>query len=411
MPLNKVLIISHTFPPSPGIGGRRWAKFAKYLNREGVDLFILKEQRKSSTNQSPWTDDIRELKSNQIYTYKTFYPKILQKKHLGFWDKIYYKLAFLLVSLLTKGNPFDKVAFIKRRFLKQLDSIIKQNQIKNIIVSGAPFNLLYYCALYKESNPKINLIVDFRDGWTWDGRYGMNLLSEGRVAFEKEKEIYAVSFADIVLVSSKYHLEAIKFNHPYHSFKSSILSHAFDKDEFAEIDIDLSKDNFLIYGGTLYEHLEEVFKSLNRSFKNPKVVPLPIYLYLSNPNKLDEYLKLIDIEFHKYFIIKQPVSPKEFYKVVAKAKAFLFWGGVEIKISSKVYEVLYCKTPIIALGVKGELSDFLEENNLGLFYSPKDFCFSKICTFTIENEDFKKAERKLRDYSQITKELKEEIKL
>lgn len=409
MPFKKVLIISHTFPPSPGIGGRRWAKFAKYLDRLGVEVFILKEQRKIGKNQSPWTDDIKELNPSQIFTYKTNYPNILQKKNLNFWDKVYYKLTLMLLSLLCKGNPLDKTAFIKNRFIKQLDKIVSDNNINNIIVSGAPFNLLYYCALYKESNPHINLICDFRDGWSWDGRYGMNLLSEEKISVEKEKEALSVLISDTVLVSSSAHFSALNFHHPYNAHKIKMLSHGFDKDELSGINKNSNKEDFLIYGGTLYNHLEEVFKSLNRSFKAPDSNPLPIHLYLSNPEKLSYYLNLIEPEFHKFFVLKPQVSPKNFYAEVAKAKAFLYWGGIEIKISSKVYEVLFCETPIIVFGVSGELSDFVLKNKLGSFFSPNDFSFNQLLR-QLDNVDMSKIEDKIIDYEKVTKDLQSVLK-
>ena len=37
----QVLIISYTFPPTPGIGGRRWAKFAKYFALKGYRVQVI----------------------------------------------------------------------------------------------------------------------------------------------------------------------------------------------------------------------------------------------------------------------------------------------------------------------------------------------------------------------------------
>jgi hypothetical protein len=56
----KVLIVSYIFPPKSGIGGRRWAKFSKYLNRMDIDIKVLTFQKKNDSNFSNWSKDIVE---------------------------------------------------------------------------------------------------------------------------------------------------------------------------------------------------------------------------------------------------------------------------------------------------------------------------------------------------------------
>ena len=55
----KVLIISYTYPPSNKIGGRRWAKFAKYFLKNKNDVWIITSKNK---NQFGWPNDHKYLK-------------------------------------------------------------------------------------------------------------------------------------------------------------------------------------------------------------------------------------------------------------------------------------------------------------------------------------------------------------
>ena len=69
----KILIITFTFPPKPGIGGRRWAKFAKYLHQKKVSFDILTFEKKSS-EKSKWCDDVEPFKQNiYVQNHMKFY--------------------------------------------------------------------------------------------------------------------------------------------------------------------------------------------------------------------------------------------------------------------------------------------------------------------------------------------------
>ncbi len=63
---------------------------------------------------------------------------------------------------------------------KTCKSIIESNGVKNVIVTGAPFRLLYIAAELKSLG--IHLIGDFRDPWTWSDVYGYGSLSDDRRA-------------------------------------------------------------------------------------------------------------------------------------------------------------------------------------------------------------------------------------
>ena len=69
----QVLIISFVFPPYPGIGGRRWAKFSKYLTELETEVFVLASENPFST-KSEWTKDIE---NSNVKRLPLKYPKAL----------------------------------------------------------------------------------------------------------------------------------------------------------------------------------------------------------------------------------------------------------------------------------------------------------------------------------------------
>ncbi|MDP2175522.1 MAG: hypothetical protein Q8K70_06375 [Bacteroidota bacterium] len=365
----KVLIISHTFPPSPGVGGRRWAKFAKYLNRQGVNVYVLKEERIGLKEESIWTEDINELNANQIFTYKTFYPKILQKKTLSFWDKFQYKIAKWFVAVFSEGNPLDKTIFIKKRFLKQLKTITQTNNIKNIIVSGAPFNLLYYSALFKLNNPHINLICDFRDPWTWGQNYGIKLLSKKRLANEFEKEIKTIICADLVIVPGDSMLESLNKTHSIYSKKYFILNHGYDKEYInpkKQVVIANANKVRIAFLGEIYNEIDDIMKQLAIGLSNNNSpFFLDFYSTSSRYESLFDEVGILNKKVSYHSLLSQQLLFKELenydFVLIIHPKVF------KDNIATKFYELIYFNIPILYIGESGLVSDFINQKKLGLF--------------------------------------------
>ena len=373
----KLLIVAETFPPMPGIGGRRWAKFAKYFHRLGVDVHVL---TRAYTGEEPslWSGDVSELPAEHIHVYSDEYPEVLRKAKLSVFDRVRYKLALAKVMRRVPGNPYDRAVFVGDTFQEQLSKLIEAHGISTVITTGPSFNLLYYAALVHEKRGDFKLWVDFRDGWTWDTRYGMGILSPERKAEEQRKEAFVIARADRVLTPSVYHFNHLKALYPYAMSKMEVATHAFDMDDLPSISERKNKHARFVYGGTLYDDLEPVFEAMNRSFERIHPKTVTIDLYLSNPHKLDTYLKRVDERWHSCFVLHPQRSPKDFYTQVSGAQAFIFWAGVPTKISSKVFEILACGTPIVNISPRGELAGFLEQKAVGVHFTPDEFCFARI---------------------------------
>ena len=126
----KVVIVSYTFPPSHGIGGRRWAKFAKYLNRNGAAVKILTF---STGDGSNWNHDVSEYKNlvDKLDPKQPFY--LLNSMPDSVFSKIWYRVTLYLAQIKFSGNVYDPALMIKCQLFKYLDERLKEGYC-NVIV-------------------------------------------------------------------------------------------------------------------------------------------------------------------------------------------------------------------------------------------------------------------------------------
>ncbi|MCB0793795.1 MAG: hypothetical protein KDB88_03585, partial [Flavobacteriales bacterium] len=90
-PRAPVLLIAHTFPPYRGIGGRRWAKFAKAMARKGHPVHVIHSEGPEELKGSLWTTDI-EQEGIHLHLLPQRYPTVLFKRPLNsLWEKIAYR--------------------------------------------------------------------------------------------------------------------------------------------------------------------------------------------------------------------------------------------------------------------------------------------------------------------------------
>ncbi len=362
---HRVLIVSHTFPPASGVGGRRWAKYSKYLNKNKFTPYIL--TTKSNFNDSLWKEDIKEVKN--IFNYRNFFPKIISKTQLNFFDKIIYKAVILFLKVFTKGNYFDRVVFDKKEIISKIDHLIKKKEIKNLIVSGAPFNLLYYAALYKQKNPYINFVADLRDPWTWGQNYGITLINNRRKQFEKYKESFVVNAADSIFVATGVMYEYLIKTYPNMASKIKVLPHGFDSESIVprNIPIELNYNKIRIaYLGELYDGIGNYFNVIAKSVEGENS-PFFIDFFSKTERYKDVFnQKLLVGKKVNYFPL---IQSNELFNKIREYDFILIVHPEYAKdyISTKFYEILYSKTPIIYLSQRGITSQFIEETKSGIF--------------------------------------------
>ncbi len=70
-----ILLACYTFPPALGIGGRRWAKYAKGLAQAGHHVHVLCAEAVPGRAGSSWTEDVKHDRIH-LYPLPRRYPKV-----------------------------------------------------------------------------------------------------------------------------------------------------------------------------------------------------------------------------------------------------------------------------------------------------------------------------------------------
>lgn len=230
MDYNKnVLVFCYFFPPNDGVGGRRWVKFCSQLIERGYDVTVV--------TPAPFTD-VPSTWNNQVHPklrmlfVQDEYPKVLLKPVNSFSRKIAYRLALSKVKRKYRGNYFDASCLMQKCINEKVIPYIKENNIKTIVVSGAPFAYFSDVVKIKDIFPGIKVVLDYRDLWTTSKyHFGGNVLqTQGKERFdaERQNEIQVLKRADKILTVSTDLYHGVLSLLPEAENKMFVLKNGFD---------------------------------------------------------------------------------------------------------------------------------------------------------------------------------------
>lgn len=390
MPESKtILLIVPEFPPNGSIGGRRWAKFSKYLVRLGYTLKVIAFKPENSSSKENWMSDIKHEKIEVFYL-PSRYPKILISSSRNILSRIFKKIVYHLIRFVDGGIIEDKGIFFRKAMTAKAKELIAKYSIRNIICSGPSHRVCYYTTLLKEEYPELNVIVDFRDRWTDGQVYGLINVS-GR-AFKKESAMqrYVCQKADYIISTYSEYLDELK--NEYKDLPESKffhITHSFDPDDYKSFKslpaqgYQQGKKIKFIYGGTvntaaLNDSILPFFDALTRLKANN----LPLYSKLQIVIYSDNFLlhnHLRQFALQDIVSVFPQVSEDEFYSKVAQNDFLLMFLGEKWKnlITTKNITYLPFKRPIVLISNEGLVSRMIEKNKLGFVLSPTD-CYDKM---------------------------------
>ncbi len=375
-PGEHLLIICHGFPPNYGIGGRRWAKFAKELARRGHSVHVIHSAGDAGQAGSLWTADA-ETPGVIKHPLPARYPAAFWRSApLSVMDKVAYHLWKCILSLFTRYNLYDRGIFWRKQLVRKSSDLIRTHGIRNVIVTGAPFSLMAFTAELKKRFPEINLIADFRDPWTWGTDYGFSMLSPQRMRREKEREALVAHVFDRLIASTSSITEHLRDTYGGAPERYLTIPHAMDPDELMVATSPTTDGVFkMIYAGSLYDgpEADHYYKTLWSSFealrgKHPDAFAsfrFDLYITGQETHTYAQQLKERGLQEHIRF--HEPVPPQAILERIAGSDlvlAFLPKNKKDIMVT-KFNEIFHLRRPVLHIGEPGLASRTITDRRLG----------------------------------------------
>jgi glycosyltransferase involved in cell wall biosynthesis len=347
-----ILVLCSAFPPNPGVGGRRWVKFSKYLNRLGHSVKAMTKQKQSHTS-SEFQEDAKDI---PILFYKTNAPSYSSGNCKNLAEKIGYRLWLLGNKWFYQGNIYDSSIRDKKNITRILKDCLAE--VDMLIVTGAPFHLCYHGIKFtKENFPHIKCVLDIRDPWTSGTQFGMKLLNEKLLDEERNIENETIQLADLVLTP---HDHIKKDYQTKHSTKEiHLINNGFDSEDFSSVNnYKVVEEKIVVcYGGSLYYSKVEIVNFFKASSKLTPDKKVTVNIY--NP---EERCRItsdnLTIDFMEYLDVKTFNEKLSESDVLLQFRPFPYqdWW------SSKTAEIFMHKKPILNFGPEGSIAKIIKND-------------------------------------------------
>lgn len=365
---NKILIVNFNFPPSPSVGGRRWSYFGKVLFDLGCDVKVITSDFNDlSKGICPWGDKIEQFKDQITYLkHKTPYH-VLNLSPSSVMGKIKYKISEARAYRMKSMNPYDRSIYFSIEAKNQVRQKLALNPVSNVVLTGGPFHFIVEIVKLKEEFPDSKFIIDLRDPWTEN--YDLSKLDNPIYSKEREQQILAQDLADTIFVPVNPMMTKLIELWPHLSTKVELLPHGFDSRLFENKSALKKSFNKWYYAGNLYDNLNNEVRVLND-------------LLLATKSKLELYTYSDSNKYHldRSLVNYNNVIPQaDLLNLTEDAGIALIIFPEEFKNykSSKFVELVKRGVFILYIGESGEVSEYIEQNEIGMSINPSETDLNK----------------------------------
>lgn len=412
-PNNKLLVICYTFPPYPGIGGRRWAKFAKLLSRKGFEVYVACASNPYAKT-SPWMKDVGQSKIN-VWAYNFKFEKDIKNPN-GVTGKIKRRVINGFLNQ-TKYTSSIITSLPNRQIWRSIGSRIREHGIGTVITSGDPFLFYYSSELKKELGFK--LVLDYRDLWNDHSFYKNKVkLTPTQEKFFQHAENQAVNSCDDIIFVDQHLESVVKKRITSGKAMTHVIPNGYDPEDLLDVIPEKNiRQKTLLFGGSISSDLNPLLLQFLSGFYQLSIgQPLlcqkfRIHIY----GEMDEtvFHEILQLNLSNVTIERSMASSEEYYKRLAGADAGLVILSEEYRHSfiTKFTDYLLYNKFTIALGFQGDFASFVEKHGVGLWYSPSNNTgfFEKLFSALEKTAVLNEAEREKFNLHHLTARLVSEV--
>lgn len=369
------LLICYSFPPYPGTGGRRWAKLAKYLARDGHQLHVVNAQTESES--SIWSKDIAH---PNIEVHSVANSRPLFSEGSGLSSRLGNKLLYYRSKLKTDGNYADQSLWWNDHALDCARQILRKHTINYLVISCPPYLPLLEFSRLKHEHPGLTLVLDYRDMWIigQKGKGFFDHLNDHRFEQERQKEIQAIATADCILTVANDMSESIRKATGHQQVHT--LTNGYDEEDFSEPAATTAtytrpgKINLLFAGSLVVDsntYAIPFFDAIVRlRIEFPKLYERMHLCILGRTNPVIS--KMIADNNLDCVEILPAVSSRQIGAIYRQFDYLLLFliPYYTYAFISKFFDYLPAHKPIVSVSDPGSFSEYLHAHRLGLNIEP-----------------------------------------
>lgn len=380
-----ILIISSYFPPIPGVGGRRWAKFTKFLSRkEELNIHVISAENTVKGLKSSYEDELKGLPFKHSI-FPTNYPsslEYLEYSKRSLVNSVKVRLNHALIKKRVPGNYWDNTAFWEGYFKKEIPQIIASENIEKVIISGPPYRYIKYAVEMKQRLKNFELVLDYRDPWN-DFNEPLPM-SEKRKQYEIDLELHCLRNVDKILVVSDFQKELLlkkadDFAPIY------VLRNGFDTEDILKgLKPKAESGRIKIaHFGTLHIKKEYYWRPFLQALEQVRNEDPHLYNTLDVefigfcPPAIEQFIKEKELNVKLFGVLE----PGEAYNELNQADVVL-WFKYDLSpgdFATKFGDYIALKKYMWCFSVKGVVTEHIKENQIGkIFYRSSEQLQSEI---------------------------------
>lgn len=392
--MKKVLIIAYHFPPSASIGQIRPLKFAKYLNKFGWQPVVLTPKnefyfgrRADETLFKELPESVRVVRTFSFEPLNEFWK--LRNRNTESKNEDYAKFTKIISSNKSIVNrlksSFLDIMSTPDRYLGWMPfavyralALLRDDTIKAIYTTSSPVTCHLIGYVLKRIT-KRSWIADFRDPWTQN--FGFTRVFKFQLRFEEFLERLIFNYADKIISVSEPIVDKFRLKYPHiNRGKFKAIPNGFDSEDFHNKIPEPFEKFTITYTGAVYGHenahcffeaIESLITEKEELNENLQI----LFVGSIHPTKRTQHFDRLNQSRIIQLIGRTNHGTALQYMLNSHVLLLLVGKYHEVVkgcYTTKIFEYLCAKKPILALVPDGVAADLIRQAGAGTVVDPED---------------------------------------